>query len=393
MIRTYLIPLLAVAGVILAVWTVVQGSKPPMPQPPVVEPPRAPYAAFVAGSGLVEASSQNIAIGTPVVGVCIEAPNGAGGMVKKGDVLFRLDARELEAQRAAREADVRVAEMQRSAREADVRVSEAQLNKLKMGTRPELLPTSEARVVEAQASLDDLRSQLTMWESVVDKRAVAADDLSRRRFAVASAQARLEQAKADLALLRAGTWAPDLLVSEAQVATTKASLAIAEGQVAAARANLETVKTELDRRSIRAPIDGKLLQVNLRVGEFAQAGPLATPLMVLGTVNPLHVRVDVDENDAWRVKAGAKAMAFVRGNKDISTPLAFVRFEPYVVPKRSLTGESTERVDTRVLQVLYSFDPKDLPIYVGQQMDVYIEGDPIVRTPAATPDTGPAPKG
>jgi hypothetical protein len=51
--------------------------------------------------------------------------------------------------------------------------------------------------------------------------------------------------------------------------------------------------------------------------------------------------------------------------------------EPFVVPKKSLTGDSTERVDTRVLQGLYSFDPKSLPVYVGQQMDVFIEAAPI----------------
>lgn len=57
----------------------------------------------------------------------------------------------------------------------------------------------------------------------------------------------------------------------------------------------------------------------------------------------------------------------------VFTPLRFVRFESYVIPETSLTGDSTERVDTRVLQVIYSFDRDDLPIYVGQQMDVYIE--------------------
>ena len=94
---------------------------------------------------------------------------------------------------------------------------------------------------------------------------------------------------------------------------------------------------------------------------------------MMGSVTPLHVRVDIDEHDAWRVKGGSKATAFVRGNKALKTDLEFVRFEPYVVPKRSLTGESTERVDTRVLQVLYRFDRGEMPVFVGQQMDVYIE--------------------
>ena len=111
---------------------------------------------------------------------------------------------------------------------------------------------------------------------------------------------------------------------------------------------------------------------------------LATPLLLLGNVEPLHVRVDVDENDAWRVRPEAPAVAFVRGNRALETPIHFARFEPYVVPKRSLTGDTTERVDTRVLQVLYQFHPGDLPVYVGQQMDVFIEAPPIGSAPAGT---------
>ena len=74
----------------------------------------------------------------------------------------------------------------------------------------------------------------------------------------------------------------------------------------------------------------------------------------------------------------AAAVAFVRGNRDLKTDLKFLRVEPYVVPKRSLTGESTERVDTRVLQVLYSFNREALPVYVGQQMDVFVAAKPLI---------------
>ena len=73
------------------------------------------------------------------------------------------------------------------------------------------------------------------------------------------------------------------------------------------------------------------------------------------------------------VAAGAPAVAFLRGNRQIKTSLKFVRFEPYVVPKKSLTGDSIERVDTRVLQVIYSIEHSGLPIFAGQQMDVFIE--------------------
>ena len=168
-------------------------------------------------------------------------------------------------------------------------------------------------------------------------------------------------------MLKAGTWKPDIEVAEAEVT--------------AAQAQVQATQTQIDRLTVTAPVDGTLLQVKVRPGEYAFAGVLATPLMLLGDVSRVHVRVDIDENDAWRIRPEAAAVATVRGNRDLKTNLTFVKIEPYVVPKRSLTGESTERVDTRVLQVLYSFDRGALPVYVGQQMDVFIEAQPF-RTSA-----------
>ena len=49
-----------------------------------------------------------------------------------------------------------------------------------------------------------------------------------------------------------------------------------------------------------------------------------------------------------------------------------MRVEPYVVPKKSLTGDNTERVDTRVLQVIYALVSADRRVYVGQQLDVFV---------------------
>jgi HlyD family secretion protein len=359
MIRTYLIPLLAVVGILAAVYTVIQGSKPPIAQPPVIEPPRAPYESFVAGSGLIETSSQNIAIGSPIGAVVMAVRAKVGDSVKEGDPLFDLDSRELAAELASREAMVKVAR--------------DQLARLEAGTRPEALPPARARLKEAESSLEDVTSQLKFWETLNDPKAVSAEQLSQRRFAVKVAQAKLDQAKADLELLEAGSWSADISVARAQVEQSKAQA--------------DMTRVEIGRRTVRAPIAGRVLQVNIRAGEFAPAGALSTPLMLMGSVNPLHVRVDIDENDAWRVKPDRPATAYLRGNKDISMPLTFVRFEPYVIPKRSLTGDSTERVDTRVLQVIYSFDPMDKPVFVGQQVDAYIEAQPLAHpSPAGAPE-------
>src|SRR5262249_15459687 len=85
------------------------------------------------------------------------------------------------------------------------------------------------------------------------------------------------------------------------------------------------------------------------------------------------LRVDIDEADSWRIRPDSPAIARLRGNAAISVALKFVRFEPYVLPKHSLSGDNTERVDTRVLQVIYAFAPKDFPAFVGQQVDVFVK--------------------
>ena len=360
MIRKFILPLLAVVGVLFAIYTVIKGGQPVTPAEPVAQPSRAPFSTYVAGAGLVEASTENIAIGTPIGNVVTDVYVKVGDRVKRGAPLFKL-------RDSIVQADLEVAKSALTA-------ATAKLDRLKILPRPEDVPPAEARVAEAQANVADQRNQLRLYESVTDRRAVSEEDITKRRFAVQAAEAKLAAAQAELDLLKAGTWKSDILVAEADVASAAAAV--------------QQVEAELNQRTVRAPVDGTMLQVKIRPGEYAQPGPLATPLMLLGNTDVLSVRVDVDENDAWRVSESADAMAFVRGNSNLKTPLKFVRIEPYVIPKRSLTGESTERVDTRVLQILYSFERGKLPIYVGQQMDVFIEAPPVNAASTTTRSTG-----
>lgn len=307
MIRKYLLPALAVLGLGFAVLTVVNGSKAIPPAQPFVDPAAPPFKSSVAGTGIVEANTENIAIGTLIPGVVSEIYVSVSSKVLAGDPLFKLDDRDLKAQLAVRQSALHVA---------------------------------NASVKVAKASLSDLKNQLVLAESITDKRAISVEEFDRRRYAVQIAKAKLAQAKAD---------------------------------VVSAKAQIEETEMNLNRIIVRAPVDGKILQLKIHPGEFAPTGITQTPLILLGNVEPLNIRVDVDENDAWRVRADTPAVAFLRGNREIKTGVKFVRFEPYVIPKKSLTGDSIERVDTRVLQIIYSIEHSDLPIYAGQQMDVYIE--------------------
>ena len=162
-------------------------------------------------------------------------------------------------------------------------------------------------------------------------------------------------------------------VSRAEADLRRDEFIIAQAEVGAARAEINQTKTLIERLTVRSPIDGTVLQLNVHVGEYATAGASPVPVL-LGSINEYQVRADVDEQIAPRVKSGSKAVGYLKGDTQNPIQMEFVRIEPYIIPKRNLTGSSAERVDTRVLQVVYKF-PNNLntPIYVGQQMNLFIE--------------------
>ena len=160
--------------------------------------------------------------------------------------------------------------------------------------------------------------------------------------------------------------------------SARANLALAKANVEMAIAQVEQDKTTLALLKVRAPVDGTILQVNVLPGVYITTMG-AQSLILMGDLHPLHVRVNVDQEDLPRLKLYAPARAKLRGDpRQEEVPLSFVRLEPYVVPKTSLTGANTERVDTRVVQVIYAIAPnnrlvQEKKILVGQLVDVFID--------------------
>jgi multidrug efflux pump subunit AcrA (membrane-fusion protein) len=197
-----------------------------------------------------------------------------------------------------------------------------------------------ASIAEAEVTLADREDQWDRMEKLGASRVASMDEKQRALFAVRAARSRLESRKADLA---------------------------------AAEAQLSRARVQRELLVVRAPRDGTVLQVNVRAGEYAAPSAMETPIL-LGRTDTFQLRADVDEDNAPRVRAGCRAVAYIKGQRENAVPLEFVRIEPYILPKKSLSGESTERVDTRVLQVIFRFNRPAIPVYVGQQMDVFLQG-------------------
>jgi multidrug resistance efflux pump len=343
----FALPLVGAAFLAFAVLHVARSAQTTTDPPPPAEPPRTPFGNTVAGSGIVEAQTENISVGSALAGVVLEVyvpVDKVGQRVKAGDPLFRVDDRNLKAQLAYQEAALAAAR--------------AQLTKLEMQPRPEELPPSNAKV---SVDLANVRLQEDLAERARTLRpsgAMSAEDVTQRVLALDVARQQHAQAKAEYELLEAGAWEPDIIIAKAAVAQ--------------AAAQIEQTRTELERALVRAPVDGDVLKVYVHPGEYVGAQP-GQALVVLGQLGKLHVRVDISEHDIDRFRPGAPAKAVTRGKARKEHALRFVRVEPYVVPKKSLTGDNTERVDTRVLQVIYALEAADSRVFVGQQLDVFLD--------------------
>lgn len=306
-----ILPALALIGVVIAVWLIVVGLPDRSTAAPAVQPPKAvgklANAPRVAGAGIVEPSSEVIDIGSALSGLVTDVRVAPGDRVARGEVLFTVDARAAQA-------------------------SLAQAN----------ASTGEARaaIAEAGAAQKTARQQLALYRGLTDPAAVSRAEVIR---------------------------------AEGEEAAATSRLGLARARLASAMSAAAAARTEIDRLTVRAPIAGEILAVNIRKGEFVatQGGGNAVPFIQMGETSPLHVRVDIDENEIARVALGQPAVISPRGAAELHVNAAFVRAEPQVVPKRSLTNSAAERVDVRVLQLIYALPASDA-FRVGQQIDAFI---------------------
>ena len=326
-------------------------------------PPVAPQAIdgnlttardYVCGVGVVEPAGEAVAVGAPLSGVVAAVHVKSGDKVSAGDLLIQLDDR-------VAKAEVEVARAHLLGEEARLQelLSQIEIRKARVDTAVAELQFSEASLAFAEQELERTRA-LQAKGAVSDEEAeLKLLNRETERSRQARAQAALREMNAELKQIQGDESVPTVAVQQAAIVQSKSSLQRAEAM--------------LSQYTIRAPGAFTVLQVHVHPGEFLPAATLSQPLLVLGVIDPLHIRVEIDETDIPRFSETAQAWASVRGNSQRLIALTFVKREPIVVPKLSLSGGQRERIDTRVQQVIYSVAPSDFGAAVGQQVDIYVE--------------------
>jgi HlyD family secretion protein len=195
----------------------------------------------------------------------------------------------------------------------------------------------------ARVNLVESQDQLTRGEKLKSGLVISFEDLQKRRFAVQKLQAQTK---------------------------------LQGSEIEQKKAQLNLTKITLDKLTVRAPIEGLIMKVGIHPGErITETVTKPQGLIFMGNITPLNIRVQIDENDAWRFNSTLKAVAYLKGNRHVGFPLKLVHVEPYAQQKQQLSGESTELIDTRIIECVYQMPGDTKDIYVGQQLDIFIEAE------------------
>ena len=350
---------LAILGVMAGLTSAYIYGEKKIAQPPVFKPAPNPYAKGIYAQGIIESqqtSGANINIYPEVAGVITQILVSEGQIVRKGTPLIMLDD---SVQKAT-------AEQQKSQAEAAF----ALLQELKAQPRPENLKVAEAQVEAASANLKNAQDQFDkqMKSYELDPKSVSRDALDNVGNALKMAKANLEVTQKQYELTKAGAWIYDINNQERQYNALSKAYAASNAL--------------LSKYTVKAPADGVALSITAAAGSYVSPQGTydtysqgAAPIIVMGAPQGyLGVRVYVDEILVHRLPDASHmhATMFIRGTS-ISATLEFVRVQPYVSPKIELSNQRAERVDVRVLPVIFKFEQtKKLNLYPGQLVDVYV---------------------
>lgn len=351
--------ILSAVGLIVGGSVAYLGGRTQAALPPAFSPAANPYKDGIYASGILESdqsSGQNMNLYPEVSGTVKEIPVREGQEIHKGDLLLQIAD-------SIQRATVEQLHSQSMA-------AFSALEGLRAQPRKENLDVTEAQVVAAQATLktaeDTWKKQKVAYD--MNAKAIGKDTLDNAANAVAAAKANLEVAERQRDLTKAGAWTYDIRNQERQYqASQKAYL---------------SASALLSKYSLRAPKDGKVLAINPTIGSYVSAQgaydsytQANTPVLVLGSSeSELNVRCYVDEILVPRLPPPSKmkAQLTVRGS-NAKFDLEYVRTQPIVSPKIELSNQRQERVDVRVLPIIFKLKPvQGANLYPGQLVDVYI---------------------
>ena len=331
-------------------------------------------------SGNLELTQVDLAFKT--AGRLVELMVREGDPVKKGDIIARLDAAQLEQQRTRDLASVAGAqsqyeqlqtaiEFQRATIDSDIALRRAELTQvqarlddLMAGSRQQEIQQALAAVTDAKAWNDVAKLEWARAQALYAKEDISTSQYDQARTKVDSTAAQLRQAEQRLALVQEGPRKDEIAAARAGVARAQAAIATAEAnrievrrkeqeltsrraEVDRNRAQVGMTQTQINDAILVAPIDGVVMVKAAEAGEVIAAG---TTVVSLGDLDHPWLRAYINETDMGRIQLNGKARLSTDSfpARKYEGRISFISAEAEFTPKQIQTKEERVKLVYRI---------------------------------------------
>jgi len=262
-------------------------------------------------SGNIEIT--DVQVGFKIPGRVEERPVAEGQMIKAGQVVARLDDKDLKQEIAQRQAQVATAQ--------------SVLTELKAGSRPEEIAQAEAALERAQADGDRARLEFQRQKRLYEREVISTREFDQAKTGFEASEARIREAKELSVMVRKGPRQEKIDQARATLEQAKQALGLAE--------------TRLQYATLLSPISGMVLSENVEPGEFVSPG---TPIISVGDLNRVYLRAYIHETDLGRVKVGQK----VRMTTDTFPGKNYEGMISFIAPQAEFTPKNIQTQKERV---------------------------------------------
>jgi HlyD family secretion protein len=293
--------------------------------------------------GRIEPCSGQIKVASAAMGVVDKVMVKTNDKVFAGEPLVHLADDELRARLAAADAQVSMRERARDEKSAT--------GSAKTRRR------AEDAVSDAERAMYDARSAVDRAAAKLRASGGSDGDLTATRLALTRAQNELATRQEQLRTIEGDSPLPTS----------------PEGQLSVARSEYALARSVFDKMTVRAPIDGTVLEVNVRVGELVSPTSPQPPLQ-LADLSAMCVRAELDERDIGSIKAGqavtVRAAAFP--GRDFSGTVSSIA--PLVAPGRLELSGSHDQTSVDVVRILVGLTGSG-ELAAGMKVDVYFHSE------------------
>jgi HlyD family secretion protein len=268
-------------------------------------------------SGNIEIT--DVQVGFKIPGRVEERPVAEGQMIKAGQVVARLDDKDLKQEIAQRQAQVATAQ--------------SVLTELKAGSRPEEIAQAEAALEIAQADGDRIRLEFQRQKRLYEREVISTREFDQAKTSFEASEARIREAKEFSTLVRKGPRQEKIDQARATLEQAKQALGLAE--------------TRLQYATLLSPITGMVLSENVEPGEFVSPG---TPIISAGDISQLYLRAYINETDLGRVKVGQKVRVTTDTfpGKNYEGKISFIAPQAEFTPKNIQTQKERVKLVYRI---------------------------------------------